>query len=180
LGLWVRSQFVSDYAAVDGPVDPGLYTRCWLQDYTGYLGGAVSRRYTSSPQEREAAAAGGADGHSFWRTASRSVVTTPYAAGDWSQRVGWNFGPSHVIGHEAAVRNLPGGGGVTEVRWTVAIPFWCLALAFALPPLGWELLRRRARRNRRIGRCPRCGYDLRATPDRCPECGAVTSVGTAP
>ena len=52
---------------------------------------------------------------------------------------------------------------------------WYLAMPFAVLPIAWipvEILVRRHRR-RRLGLCSVCGYDLRATPDRCPECGSV-------
>jgi hypothetical protein len=45
----------------------------------------------------------------------------------------------------------------------------CL-LIMALPIIFAKLPRRRTIPN---GLCPVCGYDLRATPDRCPECGTV-------
>jgi hypothetical protein len=55
-------------------------------------------------------------------------------------------------------------------------PYWMPTVLFAILPgfMSFSSLRRRLRRRyrRRHGLCIHCGYDLRATPKRCPECGA--------
>jgi hypothetical protein len=53
----------------------------------------------------------------------------------------------------------------------VRVPYWFPALVTAAAPAAWITRRRRAARRRAIGRCPTCGYDCRATPRKCPECG---------
>ena len=76
----------------------------------------------------------------------------------------------------AMLARYGGPGAVVHVHDTYVgpgIPVWLLVAATALLPLVWGLRFLRARRahRRRPGVCRRCGYDLRATPARCPECG---------
>ena len=59
--------------------------------------------------------------------------------------------------------------------WWAGVIFWsAYLLVFAFVTIGWvriEARRSLLRERARLGLCPRCGYDLRGSPERCPECG---------
>jgi hypothetical protein len=63
-----------------------------------------------------------------------------------------------------------------EYSWGVWVPHWLLVLILAPLPCWHFAMAWRRRRRRQTGLCPSCGYDLRASPDRCPECGLAMDV----
>ena len=65
--------------------------------------------------------------------------------------------------------------GTHVIRSAAIRDWWLIAATLALPCL-WFRSHRRSRLAERKGLCPKCGYDLRATPDRCPECGTPVIV----
>ena len=65
-------------------------------------------------------------------------------------------------------------GRFTDGRFiALYFPHWLPLALFAAPPAFWLAAARRRRNRARLGHCPTCGYDLRATPERCPECGTA-------
>lgn len=64
--------------------------------------------------------------------------------------------------------------GSAGIRYQIiSVPCWAAAMVFLVCPgcLAWQRLR--CNRTAVSGACSSCGYDLRATPERCPECGTV-------
>jgi hypothetical protein len=77
--------------------------------------------------------------------------------GSWLQRRGFGFAPATQPWDPDLV---------------VSLPNWFLAAMLAILPSLQIRAALRLRHRRREGLCLQCGYDLRASPDRCPECGA--------
>jgi hypothetical protein len=85
-----------------------------------------------------------------------------------------------------ATDTLTLGSETTKIRFYVSedfymVPIWIPAVAAVLPLLVAAVvtfIRRRRANQPKLNLCPVCHYDLRASTDRCPECG--TPIGTPP
>jgi hypothetical protein len=55
----------------------------------------------------------------------------------------------------------------------VTFPYWFACAILGIMPFLWLMRVWRAAHRRARGLCSVCGYDLRASKDRCPECGTL-------
>jgi hypothetical protein len=117
--------------------------------------------------------------------------SAPYQGGWTIQHPDGTFDDLTVIPNDRTLRNAYGFEWYRSLFpylseplafWRVAVPYWVLiALVFVRPVafvvrtlVGWRRRRHLAR-----GECLQCGYDLRASPERCPECGAKATGAVA-
>jgi hypothetical protein len=59
-------------------------------------------------------------------------------------------------------------------------PHAAVSVLMLILPWVWLVRYRRRRRQSRVGLCEVCGYDLRASPLRCPECGTPNPATAIP
>lgn len=100
-------------------------------------------------------------------------------ATSWSHASFFPYQPLRAAQPFAWKRDVTTGPGLRRATIYFVMPSWAMFGLIALPTLAlarnWRTRRRAARLDR--SKCRACGYDLRATPDRCPECGK-TAAGT--
>jgi hypothetical protein len=79
--------------------------------------------------------------------------------------------PTH-FGFGRATRKII-AASYTSRGWQIVFPWPAICALFLVPTLAlWHPIRRfRQHRRKSTHRCLSCGYDLRATPTLCPECG---------
>lgn len=112
----------------------------------------------------------------------RSVTETDDAAFVQFHEEQWQPMPSNLSQIEWEMIARHPDGPIVRKNRQVFFPYqaWLVVSVWVwLPILAIAGYRHRERRRwQRLGKCRSCGYDLRATPGRCPECGKVPDGST--
>jgi hypothetical protein len=128
-----------------------------------------------------------------WTLNSRSILSIAFAIGVAASLnlrptreviVGFQLHRTIEYGWPFKARTLSQSRyfNTTSIRWNYGgtLADAAIALSIILSTLtatdlfALALAHEMARRRTRAGHCHLCGYDLRATPRRCPECGNVS------
>ena len=192
--LWVRSFGRSDYysarssgsrrPAADQPYEVWSRER-WIVSTHGVLyayrddfeGGTDSATVAAIVSRRE----------SEWGTSAAQDVapgdlSRPSAGVHTRALLGWNWmwvwSERYALDSREPRENAgnplgPSDDRIRVVHSAALIPWWVVSPPLAVLPALWLRRRLVARRRRATGRCLACGYDLRHSPEKCPECGSA-------
>ena len=159
--MWVRSYWVSDSISRDA-ANASTKFWSWSFAHTG-RGRLLLVRHTIDYSREKMREPTGMK----WEWKKGVPSPDSIVAGSGTATASWEFAGFHHLWRDMQP---------DRCDW-VELPLWMPAILTAvLPAMGLMIylprLLRRRRRERR-GLCPVCGYDVRATPVRCPECGMV-------
>jgi hypothetical protein len=171
-GMWIRSRQINDRIYHSRWWLRGLVSNesaWWLLTGGGQIGIAHRVQYAiQSPTQIESFNSLVDKPEFSWKTnRPAEPLFPPQIAAGTLWRLGFHYenDPNPM---------LPLADGANNYYREWVAPFWSLCLIFALLPAWWLLAAMTRRRAFDQGHCQKCGYDLRATPERCPECGTVT------
>jgi hypothetical protein len=146
--LWVRSHLIRDLLRWDSKCDQSGAITWQLCSDTGRL--IVERLSYSGPPRRNQPP--------WWHG---------YEFAHGGLAVPWSGEPSY----QTRLVDWYGERLGPYSTWTFRVIYWPLIPLTPILPALSMLRRTRRLRRLRAGLCPSCGYDLRATPGRCSECG---------
>lgn len=186
-GMWARSGYHCDSLTVTaGGVERSLYSQ-WHSLYYAFASDAVGGRGMAYGHASIDRAPGTSPLGDFGFTSNgRVYVSVPWlffavigvpAPVLWAVRSGvprWTRHVPWVAINAFAVAEAVSSGNFGEIFICSLLlaPVGAVVLLFVVD-VGRHAWKYAGTPRYRYGHCPTCGYDLRATPGRCPECGEV-------